>query len=341
MKIVLLDEQRVAEWTRHVRDAHHATLAHELQWRNAVEKTYRHTPYYLMAVEADTVAGLLPLFLIRSPFFGRYLVTAPYLSYGGLLAEDERAARALVEAARTLTLEKRAAYVEIRGLDKVDQGFHLQDRYCTYLLPLESDAEAVWRRLEKRARTAVRKAVKCELTVERGPHLVSAFAKVSNQVFRDLGTPSHADAFYRHILAEWGDRAEVFMVRHRDRFIGGGLTVTCRTSLAWLYGGCVKGYRDMAAMNLLTWEIIRYACAQGLGTLDFGRSRWDSGTALFKRQWGAQPCALFYEFYAPEGGRMPDLDPTNPKFHLAIEMWKRLPLSIAKTLGPYVIRGLA
>src|SRR5882724_8480982 len=83
-----------------------ASLTHALGWRNVVEKTYHHLPYHLMAVERESVRGVLPLFLIRSRIFGRFLATAPYLSYGGLLADEEEVARALVEAAKELAREK-------------------------------------------------------------------------------------------------------------------------------------------------------------------------------------------------------------------------------------------
>jgi serine/alanine adding enzyme len=36
----------------------------------------------------------------------------------------------------------------------------------------------------------------------------------------------------------------------------------------------------------------------------------------------------------------PDRGPQNPKFARAIEAWKRLPLSVANTLGPRIVRNL-
>lgn len=341
MDVVLLTPNREKAWERFVAASAGATFAHLLGWRNVVQRTYGHIPYYLMAMEDDRAVGLLPLFLFGSRIFGRFLVTAPYLSHGGLLVEDKEAACVLVKGAQKLALEQRAQYVEIRGLSRVDHGLRLKDRYCIYLLPLNPDPAMVWARLEKRARTAVRKAIKSGLTVDRGPHLVHELAEVLGRVMRDLGTPCHREAFYRNILEQFPDRVEIFMVRFRDAFVGGGLTVTFKDTLAWPYGGCLKTYRDLAAMNLLTWEIIRYGCLQGLAHLDFGRSLLGSGTALFKRQWGARPLPLFYEYHLAAGAPMPDLDPTNPKFRLAIAIWRRLPLFATKLLGPLITANIS
>jgi FemAB-related protein (PEP-CTERM system-associated) len=340
MDVILLSEDRLEQWECYLKTSPHATFAHELGWRKVVEKTYHHTPYYLMAIEGNSVEGLLPLVLIRSRIFGRFLATAPYLSYGGLLAQEEDGIRALVGAAKELAREKEASYLEIRGLNTVGHGLRLKEKYCTYLLPLDPDPKAVWARLEKRARTAVRKAMKSGLAVEWGSHLVSDFVEVLCRLMRDHGTPYHGESFYRNIVEAFSGRTEIFMVRYRDGFIGGGFTVTFKETLAWLCGGCLKAYRGLAAMNLLTWEIIRYGCQQGLAYLDFGRSQWDSGTALFKRQWGAQPSPLFYEYYLPAGASLPDQDPTNPKFRLAIALWKRMPVFAAKALGPLIIKDI-
>jgi hypothetical protein len=38
---------------------------------------------------------------------------------------------------------------------------------------------------------------------------------------------------------------------------------------------------------------------------------------------------------------MPALNQKNPKFQLAIAVWKRLPAFIVRPLGPYIVRGLA
>src|SRR5215472_17341914 len=142
MDVVLLSEDRLVQWERYLQTSPHASFAHELGWRNVIEKTYHHTPYYLMAIEGESVEGLLPLFLIRSGIFGRFLATAPYLSYGGLLAKDPTTAGALVDAARELACSEQAKYVEIRGLQRVGHALDLKDKYCTLVLPLTLGAEA-------------------------------------------------------------------------------------------------------------------------------------------------------------------------------------------------------
>jgi len=294
-----------------------------------------------MAIDERAPKGILPLFLIRSPLFGRFLVTAPYLSYGGLIEENESAGGALVEKARKIATEQKAKYIEIRGLGKVGRGFLLKEKYCTFLLSLEVGPDVLWKRFEGgRVRTAVRKALKSGLTVERGLHLQESLAEVMSRHMRDLGTPFHQIRFYQSIAEEFPHNAEILMAKYNSRNIGAVLLVFFKDTVYWLHGAGLREYRSLAPVTLLVWEAIRFACERGFAYFDFGRSRWDSGTFFFKRQWRAQPIPLYYEYHLRCGGNFPDMDPTNANFRWAIAFWKRLPMFAAKALGPLIIRDI-
>ena len=73
---------------------------------------------------------------------------------------------------------------------------------------------------------------------------------------------------------------------------------------------------------------------------DFGRSTPNAGTFHFKRQWGAQPLELVWEYWNASGAAPESLNPDNPKFDLAIRVWQRLPVSVATAIGPHVIRHI-
>jgi FemAB-related protein (PEP-CTERM system-associated) len=341
MDVVLLTRDLEKAWQHFVDGSPEATLGHLLAWRNVVQKTYHHLPYYLIAMDGQGIEGVLPLFLIRSPFFGRFLVTAPYLSYGGLLANDERAGSALIQAARQVAAEQKAKYIEVRGLSRVKQGLLLKDKYCTFLLPLSVGPDVLWQRFEGgRARKVVRKALKSGLIVERGHHLTAIFADVMSRHMRDLGTPFHPAQFYQHITEEFPHQSEILMVKYGDRYIAGILLVSHRDTVYDLYAAALREYKSLGAGSLLIWDAIRSACDRGFESFDFGRSRWDSGTFFFKRQWRAQPVPLFYEYHLSASAGLPDVDPTNAGFGWAIALWKRLPVFAAKALGPSIIKDI-
>jgi hypothetical protein len=40
------------------------------------------------------------------------------------------------------------------------------------------------------------------------------------------------------------------------------------------------------------------------------------------------------------GGTLPELNPKNPKYQMAIKIWKKLPVPITKIIGPKIVKNL-
>ena len=40
------------------------------------------------------------------------------------------------------------------------------------------------------------------------------------------------------------------------------------------------------------------------------------------------------------GGELPRLNPSNPKYRLAVAAWQKLPLPVANWLGPHLVKNL-
>ena len=54
--------------------------------------------------------------------------------------------------------------------------------------------------------------------------------------------------------------------------------------------------------------------------------------------WGFEPEPLPYQYYLVKDKELPNLNPTNPKFSTFISIWKKLPVSVTKILGPRIIK---
>ena len=82
------------------------------------------------------------------------------------------------------------------------------------------------------------------------------------------------------------------------------------------------------------------AAKRGINIFDFGRSSPDGGTYKFKKQWGAQPETLHWQYWLKNGQELPELNPQNPKYQLMIKTWQKLPVPITKIIGPLISRNL-
>jgi hypothetical protein len=88
------------------------------------------------------------------------------------------------------------------------------------------------------------------------------------------------------------------------------------------------------------WQILAWSCQHNFKFFDFGRCTKGEGTYRFKKQWGAIEQPLHWHYWLKDNKPLPELTPSNPKFELLIKLWQKLPVAIANTLGPHIIKHL-
>src|SRR5687767_8011296 len=76
-----------------------ASAYHAPAWLDIVRRAFGHETRYFVAECDGAVAGVLPVVLFSSRIFGRFGVSVPFFNYGGVLADSDAAARALLEHA--------------------------------------------------------------------------------------------------------------------------------------------------------------------------------------------------------------------------------------------------
>jgi hypothetical protein len=86
--------------------------------------------------------------------------------------------------------------------------------------------------------------------------------------------------------------------------------------------------------------MICFTLERGYRVFDFGRSTVGSGPHHFKLQWGSMEVPLHWNYWLAHHDELPEMNPQNPKYRLAIWAWQHLPLPVTKLIGPSIVRGL-
>jgi FemAB-related protein (PEP-CTERM system-associated) len=333
------DGDRVA-WETYVSSQPSATGYHDWAWRDVISRTFGHASFYLMARRAGRagITGVLPLVEIRSRLFGRTMTSLPFLNYGGVIADTDQDAQALLASARDLARRRGCRHVELRHFDRRFGALPFKQHKVTMRLPI---GEGIWDRLDRKVRNQIRKAMKSDLTVERGGvELLADFYAVFARNMRDLGTPVYPRRLFEEVLGAFPSRARLVIVRLKGAPIAGGLTFRTGALVEVPWASSIHDYNPLCPNHLLYWSVIEAAVADGCTTLDFGRSTPDEGTYKFKAQWGATAIALHWEYVLLRGDAIPDQSPKNPRLRLFVDTWKRLPLWAANLIGPRVVRQI-
>jgi hypothetical protein len=129
-------------------------------------------------------------------------------------------------------------------------------------------------------------------------------------------------------------------VRDKNEPVAACFLVGFKKTMEIPWASSLPEYNRLAPNMLLYWSALSFAIERGYGVFDFGRSTPGEGTYQFKAQWGAMPVPLHWYYWLRGAGSLPEMNPKNKKYRFAIEIWKRLPLSITQLVGPRIVGNL-
>jgi FemAB-related protein (PEP-CTERM system-associated) len=312
---------------------------HRPAWSLAVEKGCGQSAHYLVAEGGEGLQGLLPLTEIRSRLFGSALVSSGFGVGGGILGEG---GELLADAAWTLAQKLGCDTAELRGGDLPPSWQPRKGVYASFVRGLPGSDEAILKAISRKQRAEVRRAQTFGLDVKigRGASDLADHYTVYSESVRNLGTPVFPRTLFSAMLDAFGDDADILTVGKDGRPVASVLSFYFNGTVLPYWGGGAGVARALRANELMYFELMRHAARRGCTRFDFGRSKLGTGAFAFKKNWGFEPRPLVYAVRAAEGAAPREINPLSPRYRLQVELWKKLPLSIANRLGPVIARGL-
>jgi FemAB-related protein (PEP-CTERM system-associated) len=314
-------------WDAYVRTSPHAHFGQRIAWKVLTERRYGVRGEYRMAERDGRVVGILPL--LRRGGRRPRLFSAP----GGLLADDAATAAALLAPVREQVAREGLWWAELRDQRVAWDGLETNREHVTMVLDLATSPEEQWKAFDAKLRNQVRKGEKSGFERSWGHGGVADFHRVMVENLRDLGTPVRGLGYYADALALLGDDADVLVLRLDGEAAGAMFTVRHADTVTDPWASSLRRHFARCPNQVLYWEALQRAIARGARRFDFGRSQWESPTFRFKQQWGAQPVPLHYQYILGAGATMPTLAAQKGGFSLAVELWRRLPVPVARLLG--------
>jgi serine/alanine adding enzyme len=326
-----------SEWDTIARASPGFTHFHLYGWRAVMERVFGHECIYLAAHDdGGALAGVLPLVRVKSILFGHFLVSMPFLNYGGPLGTAD-AIVALVAHASDIARDSGAKLLELRSRIPLPIELPVSHRKITVLLDLPTSEPALMKQLDAKLRSQVRRPQKEGVTVKFGADQIAPFFDVFAQHMRDLGTPTQSRLLFDTIAAIFPDDAWFGCAWHEGRPVACGCAFEWGNEVEMTWASSLNTYKRIAPNMLLYYRFMERAIDAGLTTFNFGRTSPNSGTHKFKLQWGARDEQLWwYDRAASEEVKTPS--PTDSGYSWGPRIWKRLPTSVATMLGPRIVR---
>ena len=328
----------IEEWDEFVRGQDGWSPFHLHAWRDVMREVHGHdTPYLAARGDDGELRAVLPLVRVRSPVFGHYLVSMPFVNYGGALGEPE-AVEQLVEGATDLARDEDADLLELRNRREIDAPLQPSHEKITVIRDLpEEGSEALWDDFDPKVRNQVRKPRKEGVTVEFGRDQLAPFYEVFSRHMRDLGTPAQPRQLFEAAADALPGRTWFGCAWLDGKPVAGGAGFRWNGEFEMTWASDLFDYRKIAPNMLLYWSFMERACEEGLERFNFGRCTPGSGTHRFKKQWGTRDEQLWwYRWSSGEVDSAPS--PDDEEWSWGPKIWRKLPVPVATALGPRIVR---
>lgn len=335
-----------AGWTPLVRRL--GSFYHEPAWSDALARAFGFPMHYLVAQQGDRVVGALPVAEVRALTGARRLVSLPFSYCAGPVAEDDRTAHALCEAARELARSLGARRLEVKrsvaSSWSVAPGFERVSRYATYRVDTRDDEHTLFKRLHgSTTQRGIRKAEKEGVVATRGRAVEDwqLMASLQAATSHRLGLPAPPDAFFTETCAELqrAGLADLYVARLPDGRPAAAITVW-KGAREWIYafGASRPDLLEHRPNHAVLWRAMRDAAAAGV-PFDLGRAAPEQeGLVQFKERWGGVAVPLAYDYWPSAGGQNTAPRDRGP-IAIANRVWSALPFAVAKR-GSFLYRYL-
>lgn len=336
-----LNTGQMASWCEFVDAQKNAPAYCSAPWRNAIQSVFGHrTRVWVAESSSGEIIGGVPLTFFRSRLFGRFAVSVPYFNYGGVLTSYLNVAQDLLAELQQVCERENLDHIEIRTLQPALWPNSANEK-VSMVLPLPENQQQLERQLGSKVRAQCKKAGRYQPVIRFGAlDLLDDFYHVFATNMRDLGTPVYTKKWFATLLAQADITATIAVVYLADKPVSAGFLVGHNKVLEIPWASTIKSANAMDTNMWMYRQLLDYAVENGYRFFDFGRSSRDAGTYRFKKQWGAQPHEHYWYYLLPPGGRMPALNPSNPKYKLIIGAWKRLPVWLTKVIGPPLVKNI-
>jgi FemAB-related protein (PEP-CTERM system-associated) len=328
-----------AEWDAFVRRQRDWTHFHLLGWRAVMERVFDHECLYLAAHDdAGALEAVLPLVRVKSVLFGHYLVSMPFLNYGGPLGSPAGIA-VLAREARRLADDGGAKLLELRSRVELPLAMPVSHRKITVVLdlPAGDDPAALWQALGSKLRSQIKRPQKEGVTVRFGPDQVAPFFSIFSRHMRDLGTPTQPRTLFDAIAEQFGDSVWFGCAYLGNEAVAGGCAFRWDDEVEMTWASSLVAHKRLAPNMLLYWSFMERAVREGVRTFNFGRCTPGAGTHQFKRQWGSRDEQLWWYQHSARGVAATP-SPEAGAYSWGPRAWKRLPVGVATALGPRIVR---
>jgi hypothetical protein len=342
-----LDPNDFARWDRFVDHHPLGLIYHTSGWRNALEHSFPHMKGRFLALadpgNGEIKAGLA-LFEVKSWLLGSRLVSIPLASLGDFLLDKTEDFARVVPFLFDRNANSSLRTIEARAVQSphllTGFGFQVASVMKHHYIELDRPIDQLFYSFSRTAiRRMIAKATKEGLIVRaaNSESELLAFYDLFVQTRRRLHLPPIPFRFFAALWKQFHPHNLSLLLAWRgSQLIGGVIALKYKGHYLLEYSGEIPGTHRLGVNQLLYWQAIKNASAEGYKIFSFGRTGLENtGLLEYKRHWGTVEEDLPILVHTANGSAPNSSTQASVQYRLARLLAARLPMPLFHLMGRF------
>jgi lipid II:glycine glycyltransferase (peptidoglycan interpeptide bridge formation enzyme) len=300
-----LDPLSDPRWQALVESHPHASVFHSVKWLKALRTVYNYQPVAVTTCGPQEPLTNGAVFCrVASLFTGHRLVSLPFSDHCEPLFNRDDELEVVVQKLKEKVNKGEYRYIEFRPLSYEPSGrtgLCQTVSYYFHAVDLRRRADQLFAGFHKDCvQRKIRRAEREQLQYESGSSeaLLQQFYRLTVMTRRRHRLPPQPLRWFRGLIESFGDDLKIRVASKNGTPVASILTLNHKKSVVYKYGCSDAAYSKLGGTPYLFWRSIQEAKAQGLETLELGRSdTGNAGLIAFKQRWGAAERRISYWTY--------------------------------------------
>lgn len=308
MEILSLDGLIEKEYTSYISSFPDTLLYVSIPYRNLISAFTKTEFRYLVAMEDDSIEGVLPLFIKKNDKLGTVINSLPfYGSNGGIISNNIAAKRELINRYKQIIIEENALSATIIVSPFEDQADFYDDNLVVSfkdsrvgqitIFPESSDK--LMDIFHYKTRNTIRKGIKMNVIVEweNGMQYIDFLFDVHKENMEKIGGAYKPKDFFNLIPNhfKYSDEYRIYVAFIDGIPIAALLTFYFNKTVEYFSPVTVDKYREYQPMSVLIHKAMQDAVDNGYKKWNWGGT-WltQDGVYDFKKRWGTSDFNYYY-----------------------------------------------
>ncbi|HLG59288.1 MAG TPA: hypothetical protein VI485_28375 [Vicinamibacterales bacterium] len=338
MDVAIVEPKNRGDWDRFVRDSPRVIAWHSYEYSDLLGRYYG-TRFYPFAVyDGPNVIGILPLYRIKTLRAGDALMSVPHFVAGGIIAEQAAVQRALLDKAIALGTSLGISRLTLKQYKyKVDGPLSTDESYYNRELTVSPDIDQIRASITDANRAKIDESARVDTTLDYPSQDVETFYRFLLRDQHAAGVPCVSGAWVRALFATGS--YQIALLRHNGELVAATMAKKFKHTVSFPFS-CLRDQREQTQLFAysLYWKLITQLAGEGITIVHSGRIPKTDAAVGYRLGWGGTKCSYYYQYHGVAAGKTEFSTKRGSKRQLVESVWKKMPTSVARVLGPLVVK---